>query len=182
MRPASFLSYVRLAYFSQPSVERVLYQHVAAKGPASILEMGIGKAQRTLRLLSVALRRCPDVRIRYTGLDLFEGRPRETPGLSLKAAHKLLAGAAVQVKLTPGDPCSALTRIANSLQNVDLVLVSNDQDPEAMLRAWRYLPRMLHPGSSVWRQSEGGADAAWRSLSLDEVQAMAERREPRKAA
>jgi hypothetical protein len=53
------------------------------------------------------------------------------------------------VQLVPGDPYSALARTANSLPDIDLMLVDADQDAESLSQAWFYAPRMLHEESLV---------------------------------
>jgi hypothetical protein len=36
---------------------------------------------------------------------------------------------------------------------MDMVVISANQDPEAMAKAWFYVPRMLHPGSIVFQET-----------------------------
>jgi hypothetical protein len=50
----------------------------------------------------------------------------------------------------PGDPYSALSAVANSLSGTDLVIVSADQDLQALAKAWFYLPRALSPSAAVY--------------------------------
>ena len=116
-------------------------------------------------------RRSPD-EVRYTGIDLFEGRPADQAGLALKDAHRLLGGLCEGVRLVPGDPGAALRRCANELRGTDLVLISHDQDIESLRASWHFLPRMLHNQSQVWLEQPNGefevlapADVQARTLS-----------------
>lgn len=174
MPAASLLKYCYLAYFSKPKAERVLYRALRKARVASIVELGIGDSQRTKRLLEVAQRFLPGQTLRYTGIDLFEARPAEAAGLSLKGAHKRLVECDAKVQLVPGDPFSALARAANTLTKTDLLIVSADQDRSSLAKAWFYVPRMLQAGSLVYLEepAENG-QTAFRRLSVDEVTAFA---------
>lgn len=136
----------------------------------SILEVGIGDGQRTLRMLELAAQHNPPSEIRYTGIDLFEANQAGTPSLSLKEAHRLLKGTGVKIQLLPGDPFMALSRVANSLTGIDLVLISAGQDDDALARSWFYLPRMLHGSSLVFRQQNTSkGEVAVRELTMGEI-------------
>ncbi len=74
------------------------------------------------------------------------------PGLTLKAAHRLLRGAGVRVQLVPGNPPDCLVRTANSLGTVDLLIVPAEIASASFARTWFFVPRMLHPGSLVFVQ------------------------------
>ena len=72
----------------------------------------------------------------------------------------------------PGDPYTALLRVANSLAGTDLLLISADQDAESLQRAWCWLPRMLTSQSLVLA-AEPAAKAGqthWRPLKLADIQ------------
>ena len=110
---------------------------------------------------------------RYTGIDLFESRGADASvGLSLIEAHRMLKATGPNVQLVPGDPFSALARIANSLGRADLVVISADQDESSLRRAWFYIPRILHAGSVVFieQPSEGDTDGILRQIARDEVE------------
>jgi hypothetical protein len=173
----SLLSYLYLAYFSQPVPERQLYRHLRSTPCRSIVEIGVGQTTRTRRILDVARRYTTTEAIRYTGIDLFEARPATAPGLKLKEAHQQLHLPGVRTLLVPGDPLSALSRVANSLRETDLIIVGADQDPESLNQAWFYMPRVMHAGAKVfWQQpaadSQGGG--AYRVLGKPEVERLAE--------
>lgn len=184
MLTASRLKYLYLAYFSKPATDRILYWAMARSKVQRILEIGLTDAARTMRLISVAHRYLKGEAVRYTAIDLFEARPKESPGLALKDAHKLLKATGAQVQLIPGDPVSALARSANSLQNTDLVLISSQVDDSQLSGAWFYFPRMLHAGSAVYREKRAGEPAviALERLSSVSIEERANSKSRRRAA
>lgn len=150
------LRYYYLTWFSQPAADRPLYQVVATRPLRSIVEIGVGSAVRAKRLLEVALKPNHATEpLRYTGIDPFESRSKDTPGLKLKEAYAQLKTDHVKLQLLPGDPLSALARSANSLTTTDLLIVSLDQVGESLDQAWRFVPRMLHAGSLVYLERPG---------------------------
>ena len=182
MPAASLFKYCYLAWFSHPRAERVLYRAVRRSKAANIVELGMGSGRRALRLLEVARRYRPDATPRYTGVDLFEARPSDVPGLALKQAHRTLADSGAKVRLVPGDALSALARTANALGKTDLVVISADQNMVALARAWYYVPRMLHDASLVFlEESIADGRTAFRSLSRNEIAELARRADIRPA-
>lgn len=151
MSAASRIKYAYYAYLSKPKSERPLYREIRRRRPQRIVELGIAADCRTLRMLQVAARYAGGP-VEYTGIDLFESRSVDQDVLSLKAAHKLLKPLADKVRLLPGDPYSALASAANGLANTDLMIISRGQDPEALSRAWFYVPRMLKPETLVLQE------------------------------
>jgi hypothetical protein len=142
--------YLYLAYFSKPKRDRVLFRAIGSRPARKILEIGLGSTQRTLRLIDLAARTSGGA-VRYAAIDLFEARAAGPEGcLSLKEAHCLLKATKAQVQLIPGDPAMTLRRSANSLQNMDLVIVNHENPAEWLGEGWFYLPRMLHEGSRVY--------------------------------
>jgi hypothetical protein len=127
---------------------------------------------------------CPESRVRYTGVDLFEDRAQsDTPFMTLKAAHRLVVSTRAKVRLLPGDPLSALARAANSVGPTDLVVVSAGHDPSLLDAAWFYFPRMMHQQSAVYVQRaihSGGLET--HLLSYSEIQRMASTAGARRAA
>jgi hypothetical protein len=109
--------------------------------------------------------------VRYAAIDLFEARASDRDRLTLKEAHRLLAGTAAQIQLIPGEPARALAQAANSLGGVDLLLISAANSDASLAGAWFYMPRMLHDGSIVFREVRDGATAALRALDRAEIQA-----------
>jgi predicted O-methyltransferase YrrM len=156
----SRLKYLYLAYFSKPVGDRSLYRLIRRRKVKRILEIGMGPAARSLRMIGLAAREAPGEAIRYVAIDLFEARAAEQPRRSLKETHTLLKPTGAQVQLIPGEAAAALSRAANSLQNMDLVLISADHDDPSLAGAWFYLPRMLHAGSAVVRESRDAQSGA----------------------
>jgi hypothetical protein len=175
-----------LLYFSQPAAERSLLKAIRRKPIRSIVELGIGFSGRTKRLLEVASWRADCQPLRYTGIDLFEARPVAQGRVPLKHAFADLRLPEVRVQLVPGEPDLALRRVANSLTATDLLLISANQNEQALAQAWTWMPRMLIEGSLVFQEiSAGGSGStAWQALSLSDIQqrAAAASRSLRKAA
>jgi hypothetical protein len=179
---ASHLKYLYLAYFSKPASDRVIYRAIRKRQVRRILEIGLGKASRAVRMIAVAQRRASGEAIRYVAIDPFEARgPEAAPGLSLKEAHRLLKPTAAQVQLIPGDPATALARAANALRNIDLVIISSAYDEQSLADAWFYLPRMLHAGSQVYLESQA-ADKTVDLLASAEIETRASAKGRRRAA
>ena len=98
-------------------------------------------------------------RIDYTGIDLFDARSRsDSPGLTVKAAYRKLVATGARIRLVPGDPFAALSRVANELLETDLVIVTAGLAPESLLKAWFFLPRMLHEDSHVFLEELDGRE------------------------
>jgi hypothetical protein len=168
LRLATTLRYLYLSYLSKPAADRRLYRIVRDLRPHRMLEIGIGSMDRTLRLLDFAQRVNGGEAVRYAAIDLFEARSASQSKLSLKEAHRVLKGATSQAQLIPGDPSGALARVANSLPNLDLVMISGDSDDASLEGAWFFLPRMLHDHSVVLRQRPG-ADGVFEPIPLQTI-------------
>jgi predicted O-methyltransferase YrrM len=167
--------YWYLCNFAKPAVERVLYKKLKTQAVQSIVEIGVGQGERITRLTKVMQLLRPDVKVRYTGIDLFEGRAQGAPGLELREAHRRFSGLGLKVQLAPGDAYSALARLANSLTGTDWVFLSADQDPQAVTRAMKYLPRMLGPDSIVFveERSDAGELLKYQELRKADIEAKA---------
>ncbi|MFM9069278.1 MAG: hypothetical protein ACKOUR_18390 [Planctomycetota bacterium] len=180
MSALQFLKNLHLAYLSKPVADRVIYQAAVKHRPKSIVELGVQSGQRTQKLLQRLLQETPAAELRYTGIDLFEARPAESPGLALKQAYALFKPLGIKTQLIPGDPSSALARSANNLRETDLLIISADQPAEALERAWIYVPRMLKPTSLVyWETTTAPGVTTFRLVTADEITALAD---PRKAS
>jgi hypothetical protein len=165
------LRYYYLSWFSQPAADRPLYQELHSREVRSIVEMGIGQGVRTRRLFEVALKPShASEPLRYTGIDLFEARGKESLGLSLKQAFAHLKTEHVKIQLVPGDPLMALSRAANSLAATDVLIISADQQGEALTQAWKYIPRMLHEGSQVYVEQPGKKSGETKFQLLPQVE------------
>jgi hypothetical protein len=188
------LKYLYLAYFSQPAMDRSLYRAIRRHKVRRILEIGVGPGDRAQRMIGLALRDESAEPVEYTGIDLFESRrDHDGAGVSLKLAHRILSQTAARIRLVPGDVFSALSRTANVLaSNTDLIVISADQDPDSLARAWFYVPRMMHDRTLVYREEvasdetdETGATPAARSLRLvprQEIDELARPQTRRRAA
>ena len=147
------VKHLYLAYLSRPASDRVLYKLIRRHRCRVLLEIGMGLGERATRMIDVALSRSSEVE--YIGVDLFEARGDEDgPGRSLKEMHRRLASSGAKVRLIPGDPHMALARSANQIGNVDLLVISDDIDPDAMDRAWFYVPRLLNEATQVMAEAE----------------------------
>ncbi len=174
MSVGSLLRSSYLLYFSQPAGDRALYKALQSRPVRSIVELGISLSERTPRVLEVAAWRSDCLPLRYTGIDLFEGRASGLPRLTLKQAHAALRLPNMRVQLVPGDPDAALARVANTLAGTDLLLVAANQHAESLARAWNWMPRMLSPQSLVFvEQPAAKAGSEWRSVPLEEVRTLA---------
>ena len=182
MSAANALRYVFLAYLSKPVEDRPLYRLIRRHRLTNFLQLGIRDGQLATRAIDVGLRYSPAESVRYTGIDLFEARPAGSLSLPLKAAHQLFRPRGIKAQLVPGDAGMAMTRIANSLQGVQLVLISADQTDESLERAWFYLPRVLDVNCHVFRQRKQGDQFIWQPISRIELQSLATRRRSRQAA
>jgi hypothetical protein len=163
-----------LLYFSQPAADRPLYKAIKGRAIRSFVELGIGAGQRTERLIEVLGWEAGNLPLAYTGIDLFEQRPSDCPGMSLKAAFAKMKFAGVKTRLVPGDPYSALSRAANQLSGTDLIVISADQDRDSLARAWFYFPRMMHAGTLVFLEEPAAkGTTTYRPISPLEIERLA---------
>ena len=146
-----------LLHLSKPAYNRPVYRAISQGGVCTILELGLGKGQRALRMIEVAGGPTSIDRVSYTGVDLFEARaPGAGPRLTLKEAHRLLRPTGARIRLLPGDPLAALRPVVNGLERIDLVIVSLGLDAASLARTWYYLPRVLHSRSLVMVEEPTG--------------------------
>jgi len=67
--------------------------------------------------------------------------------------------------------CEALSRIANGISQVDVLLIAGRISPEQLARAWFYLPRMIHAQTRVFQETvSAGGSTATRLLEAQEVE------------
>lgn len=177
------LRYLYLAWFSKPKSQRAIYRSIVKRRVASILELGIGDGERSLRMLQLASQ-CQSETVRYAAIDQFEMRPEEHgPPLPLKEAHRKFRQTSAQARLLPGDAFSALARGANSLGTFDLVIISACQNDDALGRAWFYFPRMLHDRSLVLVEEHASTgESSFRVMPRSEIDALAQPSSRRRAA
>ena len=176
MSPASRLKYLYLAYFSAPKADRALYRALRRRRIRKIVEMGVGSGLRSTRLIQVAQRYAAGGPVHFTGIDLFEDRPPNQPGLSLKTAFRMFRKTGVRARLIPGKPYDALHQFANCLPDTDLLLISADQDAASLALAWFYVPRMLYADSLVLQEVVSGDKTTWQTISRLEIERLAAKR------
>jgi hypothetical protein len=167
------LRFAYLSYFSQPPSDRLIYRAIRRHRVRRIVEFGIGLGQRAVRMIETAGLFTPKQEVFYTGADLFEARSSyEGPGLTLKMAHRRLKATGARIQLLPGDPFSVLSRSANGLSGIDLIIISDRQDKDSLARGWFFLPRMLHEGSNVFIEEPSGQAGkhVLRRLPLREIE------------
>lgn len=170
MSAVKLLKYLYWSRWAKPVADRDVYKWVRKHRPRSIVELGVGNALRTRRLFEILLEDVPAAEVRYAGIDLFEARPADAPGLPLKQLHTLLKPIGVKVQLIPGDPFAALSRAANGLTKTDLLIISADQDAESLARAWIYVPRMLLAESRVFLESGANGQTKFIPLTPADVE------------
>lgn len=179
------LRYWQLAHFSKPVADHPLYQAIRQREIRSILEIGVGNAQRATRMIELASQAVPVQQISYVGIDLFEMRAaRQGPGLSLKQAHRTLKALGAKTRLIPGEPLDALSRTANELSGVQLVVIATDVDTASLDRAWFFLPRTMAAQSVVlWAKPSQDPDGyRFETLLRADVERLASKHGRRRAA
>jgi hypothetical protein len=79
------------------------------------------------------------------------------------------------VQLVPGDPATALRRVANSLTGSDLVIISANADRTSLAASWSWLPRMLTPISLIFMEEPAapGAPSTWQRMTIPQVEQLA---------
>lgn len=173
-----------LSYLSTPASDHPIYRAICRHQVRRILELGIGTAQRAVRMIQLAGLFRPLPQIEFSGMDLFESRSAaDGPGMSLKMAHRLLGRTGARVQLIPGDPYTGLARSANRLHPFDLVVISARLDPQSLARAWFYLPQLLHDRTQVFQQRLlPGGGTCLRPVAAGEIRTLAAASVLRRAA
>ena len=172
------LSRLRLFYLlhlSKPASDRLVYREIRRLKARKVVELGLGTGQRAVQIIEV-LKEFHEVRdIHYTGVDLFEARTAaDGPGISLREAHCLLKATGARIQLVPGTVGEALSRIANGISQVDVLVISGRIPPEQLTQAWFFLPRMIHAQTQVFQETlSAGGSTAMRLLEAQEVEQLA---------
>ncbi len=153
MKPVSKLQYFSWSHFSKPTNDRIAYRTIKKNKFRSIVEVGLGEGVRCERMIRVAQKYSGSSTIRYTGIDMFDGRGASKTQLKLIEMHRQLNGMGAKAQLVPGDFGSSIQRIANSHLRTDLVVIQCDDADvfavEAFAAGWKFLPRMLHASSQL---------------------------------
>ena len=164
MKRPSLWTRLRYSYFAKPVEERPLYREMLKRPVARIVEIGLGDCDRAERLIRLAIKLAGRP-VTYTGIDPFESASAGQPRMKYKDAYKRLNFTGCSCKLVPGDPLSALTRVANTLTGTELLVIGSG-DEQSMRAAWRYVPRMLDAQSRVFLFEAG---KGFRGVSEREV-------------
>jgi hypothetical protein len=160
--------------FATPvTVERSLEQAVKRQRPRRILEIGLGDGGRARRVITLAQRHHARHDVHFIGVDLFEDRHGDQSPFPLKDAYRQLRSTGARVRLVPGDAYGALVRAANSLNGIDLVLISADVSKASLAAAWFYLPRTLAKNAIVLWADGTLADGEYRLVPRAELLAAA---------
>ena len=176
MSVSSLARHLYYAHLSQPPHERLIYRWIKRQHLTSLVEIGMGSAVRSARMVAVASQFGQNRSVLYTGVDLFEARNSSgAAGVTLKGAYRLLRPMGVRFRLVPGDALAALSRHANQLTGTDLLVISADQDPYSLSQAWVYVPRMLHPQSVVLLEQRTPRGMEFHRMSHGDVEAASSR-------
>jgi hypothetical protein len=171
---AGWIRYAYLAHVSRPKSVRQLYRLVKRQRVCRIVEIGISDIARSIALIEVAQRYAGEQKVAYTGIDWFDTRTPPLAALPLKEAYRLLRPTDANVRLVPGDPGRALAAAANAHQNSDLILIAPVITDSDLLSAWFYVPRMLHPRTTLLReQPDAAGQPVFKPLTHAQVSAWA---------
>lgn len=172
MQPTSRWKIFHLSYLSNPSSDRIIYKSILQKKSHYILELGIGDGKRALRMIDAAARFTDRSNIQYIGMDSFEDRSEaDGPGLPFIDAHRLLGRSGAKIKLFPGDPLRSLTRSANDLGQVDVLIISPQFDTERLNKVWYFVPRLLHAQTQIFvEQKQSGGKHSIQVVSTREIE------------
>jgi len=173
--------------FAQLPEDRICYRLIKKRKIASIMEIGLNDGVRTERMLQIALRTAGPRVVNYVGIDLFEAHPDpEDEPLTLKQAHQTFAALGARVKLIPGDAHGALSRNANLLKDIELVVISYEHEPETLAKCWNLMPRFLTDDAIVLRQGDEQQNFRFDVLTVEDVKQLAaensSKGKPKKAA
>ena len=169
MKPLSNLGYLNLRFLAKPAADRLIYKTIKAHQVRSIVEIGMGNGTRCMNMIRAA-KKYGIKNIRYTGVDLFDGRPEGQPELLLKSMHKQVNQLEIKSQLVPGDTSNAIRRIANSHTRTDLIVISAGYQKQDLDAAWFYVPRMLHANSVVLIQPSNDENGTFKLLNRLEVE------------
>lgn len=144
----------KLLNFSKPAGDRPLYRAVRHRKIQTVLEVNIGDARRSYRLVEWLRQQGNDGSLRYAAIDLFE--MGEQNQIELKTFHQQLSKRGVKPLPIPGTLVQGLPRAANSLGIVDLAIfdiaVGELQDPAVQAT----FHRLIGPDTLVMCRSDTG--------------------------
>ncbi len=174
MAAGRVLQYLLKSWFSKPVHQREIYSWIRQHAPVvKIAEVGLGNVKRAQEIIQFSQLYANDQRIEFLGIDMFEGRPNRD-GMPLKTAHKTLNATGAKVQLVPGDAAMALPRVANVFRDVQLLIISADQDADSVRQAISWIPRMLNEKSLVlWEVPDAKGNLSFGRYNLAQIEAMA---------
>ena len=155
MNRMSFTKFMQLTTFSKPACDRTIYRMIKKNKVRSMIEVGLGDGTRAENMIRVAHRFAEGGTVRYTGIDLFEGR-EDSNSLSLISMHRTLKQLDAKTQLVPGEINQGIPRIANSHLRTDLIVISAGYEQADLEMCWFYIPRMIHTNSTILIQNPDG--------------------------
>jgi hypothetical protein len=170
-----FLRQIYLTRFSRPAQNREIYRELYRAKPTSLFVLGVDSLPFVQELTELMHGWKPSERVRLALLDPFDARPAGTPRLTLRETNAHFADKPVRLTLHPGDPATALPRIANQLGVADAILLSPSIDPAEFAPAWYFLPRLMHPESTLIEGTATESGPSYRCVTAEEVSRRAER-------
>ena len=172
MKPLSTTRFLQWTLLSKPASDRAIFQKIKKLHARSIVEIGLGDGVRAERIVQVAQKFGAGQTVKYTGIDLFDGRPEDQSPLKLIEMHKRLTTLGVKPQLVPGDLASSIQRIANSHTRTDLMIISAGFEQTDLDASWFFVPRMLCAGSLLMLQNE--TNGSFKTMSRLEIERLAE--------
>ena len=164
-----FLKYLYHQHVRVARRDRLLYRAIYRQRPRQLVQVGLGDGTRTMQMLAFAARHAGAEGLAFAGIDLFEARPTNQPGMTYREAHRQLGSLVDQLSLVPGDPYTALSRAANRLLRTDMLVISAGHDPASLKHGWLYVPRMLHEKSIVLVEERGPGVSCFRQMDAAEI-------------
>ena len=177
---ASRLEFAQYCYFLRPVAERALHRLIQKRKPGTVIEIGLGDGERSVRLIKSVLRFRPHGG-RYYGIDPFEANA-DRPHISLKEAYLRLRRLQCEATFFPGHPAIVIPNVANQITDVELLVVGPEVDASDLVDTFPFWPRMLDKGGVV-AQYDAAAEK-YLVLSWDDVteRARQQTRQQRRAA
>jgi hypothetical protein len=117
-----------LTHLSRPTEDRIIYRTIRRSKAQRILEIGLDSGERGLRMIEVASQGRDSKTVQYIGIDPFENRSLlDGPRFPIQAVYKSLSTTGAQIRLLPGRPDVAVSRLANLSSHLDLIVIATRQ-------------------------------------------------------
>jgi hypothetical protein len=157
----SRLTWIQRIYwtrFSKPVSDRELVRQLIDKPISSLLEIGVGRAERMRRVAQLVTLTADTERLRYIGVDEFEAAQDGGSHLTLKVAHQVASQVGFKASLIPGDIKTAMPRVAHKFGASDLIVIDGGLDPAqpdaSPITPW--LNRIAHDNSIILACAQPG--------------------------